>query len=128
MISKTRIGQFTENAYSGKNESGIEPIGDQILVLPDKSVEKTKGGVYLSDSMVETHSLAAESGIVVAIGEGAWEWNMDRTRRFVGRKPSVGQRVCFVRYAGTEVYGNDDEMYRVMSDSSICGVREGAGE
>lgn len=123
MISRTRIGQFTENAYSGKNMSGISPIGDQVLVMPDKAVEKTKGGVLLTDTMQNTHSLAAESGIVVAVSDGAWSWNMDRTRRFEGDKPVVGDRVCFVRYAGTEVIGDDDEEYRIMSDASICGIK-----
>ena len=123
LISKTRIGQFVENAYTGQNLSGITPIGDQVLVLPDKAVETTAGGVVLPESITETHSMAAESGIIVAIGDGAWAWNMDRTRRFEGNHPEVGDRVCFVRYAGTEVIGDDGEMYRIMSDASISGIR-----
>jgi co-chaperonin GroES (HSP10) len=94
-----------------------------VLVLPDKAAEQTTGGIYIPKNQKDTHDLAAESGIIVAIGDGAWSWNMDRTRRFEGNKPKVGDRVCFVRYAGTEVIGDDGEMYRVCSDASITGIR-----
>ncbi len=123
LLSKTRIGQYSENAWTGENVSGIEPIGDQVLILPDKAVEKTQGGVLLPENLQDTHSLAAETGIIAAIGDGAWSWNMDRTRRFEGRKPEIGQRVCFVRYSGTEVIGDDGEIYRCMSDSCVSGVK-----
>ena len=124
LLSNTRIGQYIENAWTGENDSGVRPIGDQCLILPDKAVEKTAGGIYLSDSMQESHSIAAETGVVVAIGDGAWSWNMDRTRRFEGQKPIVGQRVCFVRYSGTEIIGDDGEMYRCMTDSCVSGIKD----
>lgn len=119
LLSKTRIGQYVESAWTGENTSGITPIGDQVVILPDKSIEKTSGGVIMPDSIRESHSLAAESGIIAAIGDGAWTWNMDRTRKFEGTKPEVGQRVCFTRYSGMERIGKDGEMYRVMTDSCI---------
>ena len=39
LISKTKIGQFTENPFNGTNLSGLTPVGDQLLVLPDKAVD-----------------------------------------------------------------------------------------
>ena len=125
LLSKTRIGQYVESAWDGENRSVHEPIGDSVLVLPDKAATKTAGGIELPDSMRETHSLAAESGVIVALGEGAWTWNRDRTRRFEGKKPVVGQRVSFERYAGTEIIGDDGEMYRSMSDGCIHTIRTG---
>ena len=122
ILSKTRIGNYVENAWDGENRSGITPIGDQVLVLPDKSVRRTAGGIELPDSIADTHDGAAESGIIAAIGDGAWTWNMDRTRRFEGNKPRVGDRVVFTRYAGLERYGNDGPMYRLMSDNCIGGL------
>jgi co-chaperonin GroES (HSP10) len=119
LLSKTRIGQYVESAWTGQNTSGITPIGDQILILPDKSVEMTLGGIIMPESLRETHSLAAESGVIAAIGAGAWTWNTDRTRRFEGVKPEVGQRICFTRYSGMERFGKDGEMYRIMEDKCI---------
>ena len=123
ILTRTRIGQYVENGWSGENTSGIDPIGDQVLVLPDQAPEKTPGGVWIDQTTREKQSLAAETGIIAAIGDGAWSWNMDRTRRFEGTKPSVGQRVCFTRYAGMEVIGDDGVMYRLMGDNCIGGLR-----
>lgn len=122
LLSKTRIGQYVESAWTGENTSGITPIGDQVVILPDRSIEKTSGGVIMPDSIRETHNLAAESGVIAAIGDGAWTWNMDRTRKFEGRKPEVGERICFTRYSGMERFGKDGEMYRIMEDKCIGGI------
>lgn len=122
LLTKTRLGQFEAAEWKGENLSGINPIGDQVLVLPDKAPDKTSGGVFVGH-LAETQSLAAESGVLVAVGDGAWSWNMDRTRRFEGNKPKIGDRVCFVRYSGTEAIGDDGETYRICSDSSITGIR-----
>jgi co-chaperonin GroES (HSP10) len=126
LLSKTRIGQYVENAWTGENLSGVMPIGDQVLILPDKAAEKTIGGIYIAQSTKETQDLAAETGVIVAIGDGAWTWNMDRTRKFEGTKPVIGHRVCFTRYAGMEVIGDDGEMYRIMNDACIGGIRGSA--
>ena len=123
ILTRTRIGQYVENGWSGENLSGIAPIGDQVLVLPDQAPEKTSGGIFIDQTTREKQSLAAETGIIAAIGDGAWSWNMDRTRRFEGTKPAVGQRICFTRYAGMEVIGDDGVMYRLMGDNCIGGLR-----
>lgn len=123
ILTRTRIGQYVENGWSGENTSGIDPIGDQVLVLPDQAPEKTSGGIFIDQTTREKQSLAAETGIIAAIGDGAWSWNMDRTRRFEGTKPAVGQRICFTRYAGMEVIGDDGVMYRLMGDNCIGGLR-----
>jgi co-chaperonin GroES (HSP10) len=123
ILSRTRIGEYVANAWDGENRSGITPIGDQVLVLPDAAPEQTKGGVYIDETTRERMSGAAETGVIIEIGDGAWSWNMDRTRRFEGARPVVGQRVCFTRYAGLEVFGDDGQLYRLMSDNCIGGLR-----
>ena len=123
ILTKTRIGQYVENAWTGENLSGVTPIGDQVLILPDKAPEKTAGGIFIDETTRDKQSMAAETGIIAAIGDGAWSWNMDRTRRFEGTKPEVGQRICFTRYAGMEVIGDDGNMFRLMADNCIGGLR-----
>lgn len=122
LLSKNRVGEYVEVEYNGENTSGREPIGDGILILPYEAPEKTKGNVWLPPTIRETQSLAAEIGVIVAVGEGAWTWNHDRTRRFSGRKPQIGEHVNYTRYAGQEVIGNDDKMYRIMEDKAILAV------
>lgn len=123
VLSKTRIGEYVSSAWDGENHSGVTPIGDQVLVLADSAPEKTAGGVWIDETTRERMSGAAETGVIVEIGDGAWSWNMDRTRRYEGTRPICGQRVCFTRYAGLEVFGDDGQMYRLMSDNCIGGLR-----
>jgi len=121
-VLKTELTEYIENEWSGRNDSGVAPVGDNVLVLPDKAAEKTQGGIFLSEDMVDKHGLAAETGIVAALGEGAFKWSTDRARPFDGAKPEPGQRCYFERYAGRIVHGKDGRIYRLMSDVCVAGV------
>ena len=115
----TPLGQYEPVKWDGNNASGFRPFGDRVMVLPDTAAEQTTGLVFLTEEMQERNSWAAETGVLVGIGEGAWYWNSDRTRRFEGKKPEVGQRVGFERYAGSVRHGKDGRLYRVMDDKCI---------
>ena len=119
----TPLAPYQHAKFSGKNESGIIPIGDRVLILPDDAADKTAGGIMFDDTLKERNSLAAETGVLVAVGNGAWFWNSDRTRKFEGVRPEVGQRVWFERYAGSVQHGNDGRLYRLMDDKCIGGLR-----
>ena len=43
----------------------VKPIGERVLITPDKEQEKTTGGIYLPDSARE----AKKRGIVVEVGQ-----------------------------------------------------------
>lgn len=122
-VRQTRISRYEPVEYNGKNESGIWPISDRVLVAPDKAISKSKGGVIIADSTQEKHTLASESGTIIAVGPGAFAWTADRLRQFEGRKPQPGDRVVFERYTGLEEIGLDGQFYRVMSDSAIGAIR-----
>lgn len=124
-VVTTEHGHFDEASWSGRNESGLIPIGESVVVLPDEASEKIgKAGLLIATEETKARqSLASETGLVVAVGEGAWEWNADRTRPFKGRKPIPGDRVCFARYAGRIHIGDDDRSYRVMSDNCIAAIQ-----
>lgn len=120
----TPLAQYVPAQWSGTNESGLIPIGDRVLILPDKAPEQTAGGVVLTQTTQDHDGLAAETGVLVAIGEAAWTWNSDRTRPFTGTRPKVGQRVWFERYAGSTQYGRDGVAYRLMDDKCVGAVAE----
>jgi co-chaperonin GroES (HSP10) len=124
MIRKTSLGgQYVQSSYEGKNTSGIEPVGDSCLVLIDESVEKTAGGITLPETMQERLKMAAETGVLVAVGGGAFVRSADRASAFAGRRPQPGDRVYFTRYAGIQVIGRDDQKeYRLMTDNCIGGI------
>lgn len=120
-LIRTPLGQYMPAEWSGKNESGITPMDNRVLVLPDPFAPRTGGGIAIPDDMQERMTEASETGILIALGSEAWAWNSDRTRRFEGKKPEPGQRVIFERYAGSYQYGADGNRYRMMDDRCIGG-------
>lgn len=123
--SKNRVttmrGEFEKVAFAG-NKSGRKAIGDAVLVQPDEAVTKSAGGVEYTDEYRDRSALAAESGVLVDVGEDAFIWNADRTRQWEGYKPKPGDRVFFGRYQYNQVPGEDGVMYWAIKDSSICAI------
>lgn len=125
-ILKTENANFDATEWSGKNESGAQPIGDHVLVMPDKASEflgKSKTLIAPEDLRAR-NSLAAETGILVACGTDAFAFTADRNR-WEGEKPKPGDRIYYQRYAGQILVGDDDETYRCMSSSCVGAVRPG---
>lgn len=120
-LLKTTQAEYVVGTFSGKNESGITPFGDRVLILPDTAAEKSSGGVFIPDGSVEQQSYAAETGVLVAIGEGAYVWSSDRLRPYSGSRPQIGQRVFFDRYSGGVHKGLDGRVYRIMDDKAVAG-------
>lgn len=120
----TPLGQYLKVGWAGENTSGIKPIGELILILPDMPAPQTAGGIHLTQQQIERDAHAAETGIIVAAGEAAFKWNRDRSRTYDGYKPEVGQRVWFERYAGSLQHGKDGVVYRLMDDKCIGAVAE----
>lgn len=122
-LFKTVIAQFDQATWDGVNHSGWAPVGNHILIKPDKASEITKGGVHMTPDIVARATLAAEAGIVIAMGDGAFKWNADGVTLYEGMKPQAGDRVFTERYAGQLVTGHDGEIYRLMSSSSIGAIQ-----
>jgi chaperonin GroES len=97
---------------SVKNQSGIQPLGYRVLVRPDALEEKTKGGIVIAQTIKETHDRAQQTGILVAVGEGAW-------RDYAKPWAEVGQRVMFAKYGGAHLTGADGVLYRLLNDEQI---------
>lgn len=116
----TPVGQFDLVVWIGRNTSGIQPFGDRVLILPDQASAQI-GGIYVPPETIERIAEAAETGVLVAVGDAAWAWNSDRSRRYEGTKPEPGVRVYFERYAGAKFKGRDGLLYRLMNDTSVGG-------
>lgn len=123
LLKSSQGHEFIPARFNGVNCSGIEAIGDNVLVLPDKSAEKSTGGIEFTAERIERITMAAETGIIVSMGDGAFFWNSDRSRPWVGIKPKVGDRVYMTRYSGQVEMGDDEEFYRLMTDTCIGAVK-----
>lgn len=122
-ILKTGVAQYREATYDGQNHSGFDPVNDKVLVLTDQVSEETEGGIKLPAEVIERSQMAAETGVIVAMGQGAFRYSGDRSMRWEGRRPCPGDRVYVERYAGQILFGIDGVKYRLMDDKCIGAVR-----
>lgn len=90
--------------------TGIKPIKDYILVLPDDVKEKTASGLYIPESAKET----PQRGTVIAVGDGTKDESMEIRANFT---------VLYRKYAGTEVSFNSKD-YLLMKQSDIYAILE----
>lgn len=69
-------------------KTNVKPLGENVLIQPEKPEQKTSAGIYLPDTASQERS---QLGKVIAIGES------DKI------KVKAGQKVIFRRYGGEEV-------------------------
>ena len=122
-VLKTKFGQFQMEPWDGENHSGIDPVCDKVVVRIDAAMGQTRGGIMITDSSVENQAMACITGVLVAIGPHAFEWDSDRAHPWEKGKPEVGMRVLFQKYSGQEYPGLDGNLYRVMQDRVIAGTQ-----
>lgn len=121
-IIATSLYKYHEAEWDGTNGAGFIPTDDKIIVLCDTAPERTAGGIDLTPDVVEKQALAAESGVIIAIADGAFVWTGDRTRPYQGRKPVVGDRIRMQRYSGQHYLGADGRVYRIMEDRNVGAI------
>lgn len=121
-LFKTSLAEFIKAEWGGKNESGWNPVGDRVLIKPDVAASKSQGGVDIPEDIVDRMTLAAEAGVIVAVGEGAFKWNSDRITQFEGYRPQPGDRVSMNRYSGQLLKGQDGLAYRILDSIEVGGV------
>ena len=93
----------------------LKPLGDRLVVKPTPREEMTKSGIVLPDTAKER----PQEGTILAVGPG-------RVLDDGSKEPievSVGQKVLFQKYAGTE-FKLDDEELLILSQKDILAVIE----
>jgi len=93
----------------------IRPLGDRVVIKALSRETVTKSGIVLPDTAKEK----PQEGEIIAVGPGKV---LDNGKR-VTLELSVGQKVLFAKYAGTEVK-IDDEEYLILRESDIMGIVE----
>ena len=93
----------------------MKPLGDRVVIKNLEAQETTKGGIILTNSAKEKPVMAE----VVAVGPGG---NVDGKE--VTMQVTVGQRVIYSKYAGTEVK-LDGEEYIILRQGDLLAVVEG---
>jgi chaperonin GroES len=93
----------------------LRPLGDRVVVKAISRETVTKSGIVLPDTAKEK----PQEGEVLAVGPGKV---LDNGKR-VTLEVSVGQKVLFAKYAGSEVK-MDGEEYLILRESDIMGIVE----
>lgn len=98
----------------------IHPLGHRVLVKPIE-IEKAKDlgngkKIYFADQSVDLARAGVDKGVVIAIGDTAWQDER------LGGKPwcKVGDNVIWARYAGKPV-DFEGVTYHLVNDEDILG-------
>lgn len=92
----------------------LSPLGDRVVVKAEDELEqRTASGLVIPDTAKEKPQI----GEVLAVGPGALNEEGSRLPMDV----SVGDRVLYSKYAGTEVKLDGDE-YLVLSARDVLAV------
>ena len=94
------------------------PTGWRMVILPHKGVEKTKGGVILSDTLIQEQQWTTNVGLVLKLGPMAYG---DKNKFPTGPWCKEKDWVIFARYAGSRLKIDGGEL-RILNDDEILGV------
>ena len=92
----------------------IKPLGDRVVIKNVEAEETTKSGLLLTSSAKEKPQMA----VVLAVGPGG---NVDG--KDIVMNVTVGQKVIYSKYAGTECKLEGEE-YIIVRQSDILAVVE----
>ena len=94
-------------------ELKIRPLGDRVWIEPIEREETTASGIILPETAKEK----PQEGKVLAVGPGVRNEEGQRQPLDV----TVGNRVLFAKYAGTEIKQNGSK-YLIMRESDILAI------
>ena len=90
----------------------LQPLADRLVVKPIEREEKTKGGIYLPDTVKEK----PQEGEILAVGPG----RLSEDGKRIAMDVKVGDIVIYAKYGGTEWKDEDsDEELVILRESDI---------
>ncbi|HLC05777.1 MAG TPA: co-chaperone GroES [Anaerolineales bacterium] len=91
----------------------LKPLSDRLVVKPLEQEEVTPSGIVLPETAKEK----PQKGEVMAVGPGA----RDEDGKRIAMDVSVGDKVLFAKYAGTEIKVEADKLL-ILRESDILAV------
>jgi co-chaperonin GroES (HSP10) len=120
-----------------KHNKHLIVVGDRVLIRVEEGEERTKVGLYLPATAVD--SQAVQGGTIVATGPGAplplveehldepWKITGSRDTRHVPMQARVGDYALFFRKAAVEITF-EGETYLVVPQAAILTLSRAQGE
>ena len=103
--------------YAAMSDFRIRPLGDRVVLKPADREEKTKTGIFLPDTATKERPM---EGTILAVGEG----RRDDSGKLIPMQVSVGDKVLFAKYSGTEFKVEEVE-YLILAEKDILGIIQG---
>lgn len=101
-------------------------VGDRVLITPDEGDDRTKVGLYLPATAIDTQQV--QGGLIVATGPGDAvadlsslddePWKVSSEKRKGGMQAKVGDHAIFFRKAAVEITF-EDKRYLVVPQAAI---------
>ncbi len=92
----------------------IKPLEDRVLVKPLDAEQTTASGLVIPDTAKEK----PQEGEVLAVGPGRWDEDGENR---VPLDVSVGDKVLYSKYGGTEVKYQGDE-FLILSARDVLAI------
>src|SRR5579884_3804620 len=96
-----------------RNDIGVRPLHDRILVRRVAEENKTAGGIIIPDSAKEK----PQRGEIVAAGKG----RVGDDGKSLPLEVKVGDKILFGKYSGTELKLNGEELV-MMREEDVLGI------
>ncbi|MCL4262088.1 MAG: co-chaperone GroES [Anaerolineae bacterium] len=93
----------------------LKPLGDRLVVEPKEREQTTASGLILPETAAEK----PQEGEVIAVGPG----RRDDDGKRVAMDVSVGDRVLYAKYGGTEVK-IDGKKLLILKESDVLAIVE----
>lgn len=90
----------------------LVPLGDRVVLKQLAAEETTKSGIILAGNQDKEKPQQAE---VIAVGPGTEDVKME---------VSVGDKIIYSKYSGTEVKISEDEKYIIVRQEDILAIME----
>jgi len=97
------------------NVKQLKPLGDRVLIKPTVEEEKSKGGILLPDTVSKEKPQVGE---ILEIGPGA----ANKEGKIIPMIVKKGDKVVYAKYSGTDIKGDDDEDYLILSEKDILAI------
>lgn len=120
-----------------KHNKHLLVVGDRVLIRVEEGEERTKVGLYLPATAVD--SQAVQGGTIVAVGPGSplpvvedhldepWKITGSRETRHVPMQARVGDYALFFRKAAVEITF-EEETFLVVPQAAILTLARTKGE
>lgn len=94
-----------------KNDTGITPLNDIVLVEPEKVEEVSKGGIVIAQTAREAQEIAQIHGKIIAMGDGC-------IRHPATKHIVPGDTVVFGKWSGLK-YDTKGKKFRLIRAEDI---------